>query len=53
MLREDLFRVRGLCQLRPISFRFDMAFQWEQGRWKLAGIDIQPAEMAATPPASR
>ena len=53
MLREDLFRVRGLFQLRPISIRFDMAFQWEQGRWKLAGIDIQPAEMAATPPASR
>jgi thioredoxin-like negative regulator of GroEL len=28
-----------------------MFFQWEQGRWKLAGIDIQPAEMVAAQPA--
>jgi hypothetical protein len=53
MLREDLFRVKGLFQLRPISIQFDMAFQWEQGRWKLAGIDIQPAEMVASPPPAR
>ena len=51
MLREDLFRVKGVFQLRPIAIQFDMAFQWEQGRWKLAGIDIQPAEMVASQPA--
>ena len=51
MVREDLFRVKGLFQLRPISITFDMFFQWEQGRWKLAGIDIQPAEMIAAQPA--
>ena len=53
MVREDLFRVTGLFQLRPISISFDMFFQWEQGRWKLAGIDIQPAEMVAAQPAPR
>ncbi|MEM6856635.1 MAG: hypothetical protein AAF559_02100 [Pseudomonadota bacterium] len=51
MLNENLFRVKGLFQLRPVSIQFDMAFQWEQGRWKLAGIDIQPAQMVAAPPA--
>ena len=51
MVREDLFRVKGLFQLRPISITFDMFFQWEQGRWKLAGSDIQPAEMVAAQPA--
>ncbi|MEO0419627.1 MAG: hypothetical protein AAF249_12245 [Pseudomonadota bacterium] len=50
MVREDLFRVKGLFQLRPISITFDMFFQWEQGRWKLAGIDLQPAEMAQAQP---
>ncbi|MDY7098007.1 MAG: hypothetical protein SXU28_07705 [Pseudomonadota bacterium] len=53
MMREDLFRVQGLFQLRPVSITFDMAFQWEQGRWKLAGIDIQPAEMVAQQPAGQ
>ncbi|MEM9310273.1 MAG: hypothetical protein AAGA34_02405 [Pseudomonadota bacterium] len=53
MVREDLFRVKGLFQLRPISITFDMFFQWEQGRWKLAGIDIQPAEMVAVQPPAR
>lgn len=53
MVREDLFRVKGLFQLRPISISFDMFFQWEQGRWKLAGIDIQPAEMVQAQPAPR
>lgn len=53
MVREDLFRVKGLFQLRPISISFDMFFQWEQGRWKLAGIDIQPAEMVAAQPPAR
>ncbi|MEO0699236.1 MAG: hypothetical protein AAFY81_05905 [Pseudomonadota bacterium] len=53
MLNENLFRVKGLFQLRPVSIQFDMAFQWEQGRWKLAGIDIQPAQMVATPPPGR
>ena len=53
MLSENLFQVKGLFQLRPVSIQFVMAFQWEQGRWKLAGIDIQPAEMVAAQPPGR
>lgn len=52
MVREDVFRVQGMFQLRPISIAFDMYFQWEQGRWKLFGIDIQPLEMTATAPSN-
>ncbi|MGB3753575.1 MAG: hypothetical protein WA954_06725 [Parerythrobacter sp.] len=45
MVREDIFRVQGLFQTRPSSLAFDLYFQWEQGRWKLVGIDLQPLEM--------
>lgn len=45
MVREDIFRVQGVFQLRPVSIGFDLYFQWEQGRWKLFGIDLQPLEM--------
>ena len=50
MLREDVFRVQGIFQLRPISIGFDIYFQWEQGRWKLFGIDLQPLEMLSEAP---
>ena len=50
MVREDIFRVQGLFQLRPISIGFDLYFQWEQGRWKLFGIDLQPLEMVQSAP---
>lgn len=50
MVREDVFRVQGAFQLRPISIAFDLYFQWEQGRWKLFGIDLQPLEMTSTAP---
>jgi hypothetical protein len=46
LVDNDVFRVRGVFQMRPISIGFDMYFQWEQGRWKLYGIDIQPQAMA-------
>jgi hypothetical protein len=45
MLREDVFRVTGYFQIRPVSLSFDMLYQWEQGQWKLLGIDIKPVEM--------
>ena len=50
MIREDVFQVQGIFQLRPISIAFDMYFQWEQGRWKLFGIDLKPLEMATQAP---
>lgn len=49
-IREDIFRVQGLFQLRPISIGFDLYFQWEQGRWKLYGIDLQPLQMVEAAP---
>ena len=45
MISNDVFRVRGVFQLSPISIGFDVYYQWEQGRWKLFGIDLQPQQM--------
>lgn len=50
LVREDVFRVQGMFQLRPIAIGFDMYFQWEQGQWKLFGIDLQPLEMTTSAP---
>ena len=50
MISNDVFRVRGIFQLRPISIGFDVYYQWEQGRWKLFGIDLQPQQMAEAQP---
>ncbi len=50
MMSEDVFRVQGLFQLRPISIGFELYFQWEQGQWKLHGIDLQPLEMVMQAP---
>ena len=46
LVQEDVFRVQGVFQMRPISIGFDLYYQWEQGRWKLVGIDLQPLQMA-------
>ncbi|MEW4448377.1 hypothetical protein [Qipengyuania sp. JC766] len=48
-IREDLFRVQGMFLMRPISIGFDMYFQWEQGQWKLSGVDIAPLQMEQQP----
>ena len=45
LLQADVFRVQGYFPLRPSPIFFDFYFQWEQGRWKLFGISIQPATM--------
>ncbi len=47
----DVFAVSGIFQLRPTSISFNLFFQWEQGRWKLHGIDIQPITMVERMPA--
>lgn len=52
MVRDDVFRVQGLFQLRPVSIGFDLYFQWEEGQWKLFGINIQPLEMTPQMPPS-
>ena len=49
LLQADVFRVQGYFPLRPTPIFFDFYFQWEQGRWKLFGISVQPGSI--TPPA--
>ncbi|WP_194955765.1 hypothetical protein [Tsuneonella amylolytica] len=49
-LRADVFEVKGVFQLRPTAIQFDLFFQWEQGRWKPFGMDIQPFTMAQGTP---
>ncbi len=50
VVQENVFQVKGIFQLRPIAIAFDMYFAWEQGRWKLHGIDVQPAQMIERAP---
>jgi hypothetical protein len=45
LLQADVFRVQGYFALRPTPIFFDLYFQWEQGRWKLFGISIEPGSM--------
>ena len=45
LLQADVFRVQGYFALRPTPIFFDLYFQWEQGRWKLFGINIEPGSM--------
>lgn len=49
-IQQDVFEVKGVFQLRPSAIQFDLYYQWEQGRWKLFGIDIQPITMATAAP---
>ena len=56
LLQADVFEVKGYFALRPTPIFFDLYFQWEQGRWKLFGISIDPGAMVQpgqpeTPPA--
>ena len=51
LLQADVFRVQGYFPLRPTPIFFDFYFQWEQGRWKLYGISVQPGSITQpTPP---
>ncbi len=45
VVQNGVFRVQGIFQLRPRSVGFDLYYQWEQGRWKIYGIDIIPLKM--------
>ena len=52
MVSDDTFRARGIFQLRPIAIQFEVYYQWEQGRWKLFGVELKPQEMAVIQPAA-
>lgn len=45
-VRADMIETRGVFPLRPTAIYFDFLFQWEQGRWKVFGIDLRPQPMA-------
>ncbi|RDC60405.1 hypothetical protein HME9302_01612 [Alteripontixanthobacter maritimus] len=51
LVQADVFEVKGLFQIRPTSIQFQIFYQWEQGRWKLYGIDVQPLTMVEAMPA--
>lgn len=44
-VQADVFEVKGVFQLRPTSVQFQLLYQWEKGRWKMFGVDIQPLQM--------
>jgi len=47
LLREDVFQVQGYFPLRPRAVVFDMAFQWQNGKWRLFGVSVEPRVIAA------
>lgn len=42
LVQANVLQARGVFQIRPAGLYFDLYFQWEQGRWKVFGLDIQP-----------
>lgn len=50
LTQADIFRVQGFFALRPIAINFDLQYQWQQGRWKLFGIQVAPHPMATQLP---
>ena len=49
-MQADIIQAKGMFQLRPTSIYFDIYYRWEEGRWKLFGIDLQPLEMVSAMP---
>lgn len=49
-VQPGILEVKGVFQIRPTSIRFTIYYQWEQGRWKLFGIDIVPLAMVEAMP---
>lgn len=50
MVQDNVLQLRGMFQLRPNAIYFDVYYAWEQGMWKLHGIDIQPVRMLEAMP---
>jgi hypothetical protein len=40
VLQDGVFQVQGVFPMRPVSVQFDLIYQWDRGRWRLAGIDV-------------
>ena len=50
MVQDGVLRVQGYFGLRPTSINFDLYYQWVQGRWRLFGVSIVPAQIATQQP---
>ena len=50
MVDTNVLQVNGVFQIRPVAIYFDFYYIWEQGVWKLHGIDLRPMPMAAAEP---
>lgn len=46
LLRPDVFQVQGYFPLRPRAVVFDMAYQWQNGQWRLFGVSVEPRIIA-------
>ena len=51
MVQAGMIEVQGVFPIRPTPVRFAALYQWEQGRWKLFGIDVGPLQAAQPAPA--
>ena len=47
---QGLMRLTGRFGLRPIAINFDLIYQFTSGRWKLYGVNIEPAGLATDQP---
>lgn len=50
IMNPDILHVKGYFGLRPTAIGFDLYYQWLQGRWRLFGVSIVPATIAAVAP---
>ena len=50
MVQPDILQVQGFFGLRPTAIAFDLYYQWVQGRWRLFGVSINPAQIASVQP---
>lgn len=50
MVQADILQVQGFFGLRPTAISFDLYYQWVQGRWRLFGVSINPAQIATVQP---
>ncbi len=48
--QRDVLELRGYFGLRPTAISFELYYQWVVGRWRLVGVSILPANLAAIQP---
>ena len=50
LAQPGLLRIQGYFGLRPTAINFDLYYQWVQGKWRLFGVSIGPAQIATQQP---